>query len=62
MPCITIDGPRLDVAKKRELVRDVTEIAVKVYGMPKEAMVVILKENLPENVGIGGDLLIDKKA
>jgi 4-oxalocrotonate tautomerase len=60
MPCITIDGPRLEIAKKRELVREVTEAAVKAYGLPKEAMVVILKENLPENVGVGGELLIDK--
>jgi len=62
MPCITIDGPRLELARKRELVREVTEAAVKAYGLPKEAMVVVLKENLPENVGVGGELLIDKGA
>ena len=60
MPCITIDGPRLEIAKKRDLVRVVTEAAVKAYSLPKEAMVVVLKENLPENVGVGGELLIDK--
>jgi len=62
MPCITIDGPRLEIARKRELVREVTEASVKAYGLPKETMVVVLKENLPENVGIGGELLIDKGA
>ena len=62
MPCITIDGPRLELARKRELVREVTEAAVKAYGLPKEAMVIVLKENLPENVGVGGELLIDKGA
>jgi len=40
MPCITIDGPRLEIARKRELVREVTEAAVKAYSLPKEAMVV----------------------
>jgi len=61
MPNITFDGPRIaDLAKKRELIRSVTDAAVKAYGLPKQAMVVVLKENLPENVGIGGELLADR--
>ena len=61
MPNITFDGPRIaDLNKKRELIRSVTDAAVKAYGLPKQAMVVVLKENLPENVGIGGELLADR--
>ena len=61
MPNITFDGPRItDLAKKRELIRSVTDAAVKAYGLPKQAMVVVLKENPPENVGIGGELLADR--
>jgi len=61
MPNITFDGPRIeDIAKKRELVQRVTEAAVKAYGLPKQAMVVVIKENPPENIGIGGELLADR--
>ena len=61
MPNITFDGPRIeDVAKKRELIRSVTDAAAKAYGLPKQAMVVLIRENDPENVGIGGELLADR--
>ena len=61
MPNITFDGPRIeDVARKRELIKTVTDAAVKAYGLPKQVMVVVIKENSPENVGIGGELLVDR--
>lgn len=61
MPNITIDGPPLrDLDKKRQLVQTVTAAAVKAFGLPQEAMVVILKENPPENVAVAGKLLLDK--
>jgi 4-oxalocrotonate tautomerase len=31
------------------------------YGLPVEAMVVLIKESQPENVGVGGRLLADRK-
>ena len=61
MPNIVFEGPRIQsVDAKRELIKSVTEAAVKAYGLPKQAMVVILRENNPENVGIGGELLADR--
>ncbi len=61
MPNITFEGPRLeDLTKKRELIKTVTDAAVKAYGLSKEAMVIVIKENNPENVGIGGELLVDR--
>lgn len=61
MPNITIDGPRIeDLGRKRELVRSVTEAAVQAYGLPRQAMVILIKENDPENVAIGGELLADR--
>ena len=61
MPNISIDGPRIaDLAKKRELVRTVTDAAVKAFGLPKQTIVILLKENQPENVSIGGELLADR--
>ena len=61
MPQITFDGPPIeDIAKKRELIKVVTDAAVKAYGLPRQAMVVILRSNSPENVGVGGELLADR--
>jgi len=62
MPTIIIEGPPLgDIEKKRKLVAEVSASAVAAYGIPVEAMVVLIKESLPENVGIGGRLLVDRK-
>jgi len=60
MPNITFDGPKIeDIGKKRELIKTVTDAAVKAYGLPPQAMVIVIKENRPENVGIGGELLCE---
>jgi len=62
MPNITVDGPIIkDLDKKRKLVEKITEAAAEAYGLPAQAIVVLLRENPPENVSIGGKLLIDKK-
>jgi 4-oxalocrotonate tautomerase len=61
MPNITFDGPRIeDIGKKRELIKTVTDAAAKAYGLPRQAMIIVIKENAPENVGIGGELLADR--
>ena len=61
MPSIVFGGPRIeDISKKRELIKTVTDAAVKAYGLPKQAMIVVIHENSPENVGIGGELLADR--
>ncbi len=61
MPAITVEGPRIDsLEAKRELVRKMTDAAVEAYRLPAAAMVVLIKENPPENVGVGGKLVIDR--
>jgi 4-oxalocrotonate tautomerase len=61
MPNITVDGPVIkDVDKKRVLVREMTDAAVKAFGLPEETIVVIIKENKPENVGVGGKLVSER--
>jgi 4-oxalocrotonate tautomerase len=37
-----------------------TDAATKAYGLPQETIVVVIKENPPENVGVGGKLLSDR--
>ncbi|MEE8449034.1 MAG: 4-oxalocrotonate tautomerase DmpI [Thermodesulfobacteriota bacterium] len=61
MPHISVEGPILkDVEKKRKLVADMTAAATQAYGVPKEAIVVVITENSPENVGVAGVLIADR--
>ncbi|MGB3081813.1 MAG: 4-oxalocrotonate tautomerase DmpI [Candidatus Omnitrophota bacterium] len=60
MPNVTLEGPRIEnLDTKRELVKTVTDAAVKAFGLPEKTIVVVIKENPPENVGVGGQLVID---
>ena len=59
MPTIIVEGPPISIDKKRELVEKVTKIVSEIYGVKHIA--IIIKENPPENVGINGELLIDRK-
>lgn len=61
MPNITLEGPIIkDLEKKRALVEAVTDAVQKYYGLPREAYVVVIKENGPENVAVGGILVADR--
>jgi 4-oxalocrotonate tautomerase family enzyme len=63
MPTITVEGPPMAVDKKRRLARGLWEAAKGVYdNIPPEAIVVLIKENGDENVGVGGELLCDRRA
>ncbi len=59
MPTITVEGPALSTDSKRELVRRFTETAREVYDI--EDIIVLIKENPPENVGVGGQLIADRQ-
>ena len=62
MPNITIEGPPIkDLDVKRKLVKGLTEVAVEAYGLAAQKIRVVIKENLPENVARGGELLLDIK-
>ena len=60
MPNVVIDGPKIDVKIKRTLVKEITDALEKAYKLPREVYVVLIKENKPENVGVGGTLIIDR--
>ena len=60
MPMITVSGPAIDVDRKRKLAEGLTKVAAEVYGLPAQAFVVLIQENPPENVGLGGVLLVDR--
>ena len=62
MPNITIDGPKIeDLEVKRDLVKEITIAAEKAYKIPKERIIIVIKENMPDNVGVGGILISDRR-
>jgi len=62
MPSVIIEGPNIDdIEVKRLLVKEVTDALEKAYKLPREVYVVLIKENPPENVGVGGKLILDRK-
>ena len=62
MPNATIDGPPIeDLEIKRVLVKEITDAMEKAYKIQREAYVVLIKDNKPENVGVGGELIIDRR-
>lgn len=62
MPNITIEGPPIkDLDVKRRLVKGMTEVAAEAYGLSAQKIRVVIKENAPENVARGGQLLSDIK-
>ena len=61
MPTIFFYGPKLEKEKKRDMIKSFTETASRLTGIDKSAFVVYLRELSPENVGVGGELLEDRK-
>jgi len=59
MPTIMVEGPPMDIERKMELVKRLSEDAAEVYGI--RHIIVLIRENPPENVGLGGKLLADRK-
>jgi len=61
MPVIQVNALKQpDIDKKRKMVMKVTDVMVEVYGVPRQSVVVMIKEDELENVGLGGMLALDK--
>ena len=61
MPVIVFEGPKMKTSQKAELVRSLTETASKITQIRTEAFTIIIKENERENIGVGGQLLSERK-
>jgi len=59
MPVIIFEGSRLDLDKKRELIRELTDTAVRVTGIGAHAFTIYIHENEHDNIGVGGELLTE---
>ncbi len=61
MPTIFFYGPKMDKEKKKEMIKSFTDTASKLTGIDRSAFVVYLEESNPENVGVGGILLEERR-
>lgn len=61
MPIIHFYGPRMPKEKKEELVKEFAQAASRATGIPVEKMITLLHETEPENIGIGDDLLVNRR-
>ncbi|MFB3880329.1 MAG: 4-oxalocrotonate tautomerase DmpI [Armatimonadota bacterium] len=59
MPIVNVSGPALEVERKRELARRLTEVMCDIYQHPADHIIVIIQENPPQNVAVGGKLVVD---
>ncbi|MGI6492417.1 MAG: 4-oxalocrotonate tautomerase [Peptococcaceae bacterium] len=57
MPVITVEAGKMDKNQKALLVKELTQKASEILNIPEQAFVTLLKENEPDNVGVGGQLL-----
>ena len=57
MPVITLDIGKLPKEQKVAIVKEFTDTASRVTGIPKDAFYVFLNEYDDDNVGIGGQLM-----
>lgn len=62
MPVITFEGPIIEnLELKRTLAQKLTDAAAETFDqIPREAFIVLIKENPPTNIGSGGILLVDR--
>jgi len=62
MPLIIFEGPKMDKDTKRQLVRSFAAAASSATGLPRDIITTVIHENDKENIGAGGELLIDRQA
>ena len=60
MPVITLEVGQLNKGQKQLMTKELTKLAARITNLPEEGFYVYLKENLSENIGVGGNLLSDK--
>ena len=62
MPVITIAGnDGISTEKKREMVKNVSQVVADAYDLPIEAITVLVQAYPKESIGVAGELLSDKE-
>ena len=61
MPKVTIEGPKIDNLEiEKVLIEKITDAPEKAYSLPRQTYIVLSKENLPDNVFVGGQIISEK--
>lgn len=53
MPVIKIDCSAMEVEKKEQLIKSLTQTASSIMGIPEAAYVVLINEMCKDNIGVG---------
>jgi 4-oxalocrotonate tautomerase len=61
MPIVQIDMLERTVEQKREIVKQITQTIVTVAKCPPDAVTIIIRDTLKENLGKAGVLRCDQK-
>ena len=62
MPVITIAGnENISIEDKREMVKKVSETVAEAYGLPIEAITVLVQAYKTDDIGVAGALLSDRE-
>ena len=62
MPVITIAGnDGIKKKKKREMVKNVSQVVADAYDLPIEAITVLVQAYPKESIGVAGELLSDRE-
>jgi len=61
MPVIIFEGPRLTREQKEQLVNEFASAAARITNLSPDKIITLIKENSPEDVGVGTQLLADTR-
>ena len=55
MPIITVEASKsLSKETKKEMIENVSQTVAEEYGLPIQTITMIIRENIPENIGVAG--------
>lgn len=55
MPIITVEASKkLSKENKKEMIENVSQIVADEYGLPIQTITMLIRENIPENIGVAG--------
>ncbi|HMK54992.1 MAG TPA: 4-oxalocrotonate tautomerase DmpI [Methanobacteriaceae archaeon] len=61
MPVITMEVGKLSKQQKKDLIKKFTKVAVEITGIPKQYLIVVIREWSDENLGIDGQTVEEIK-
>ena len=62
MATVTVEAPYLeDMDAKKHMVEKLTEAIANAYQMPMGSIVVVVKEQRPKIVVVGGEMIVDRR-